>query len=93
GAFDLRFLTPYRELIEPHVHSQGLDLSWVYGLMRQESRFVIPARSSAGAQGLMQVMPATARWTAKKVGLAYSPDLMHDRDFNLRIGTSYLKLV
>jgi len=38
-------------------------------------------------------MPATARWTAKKLGLAYSPQTITDRDVNLRLGTGYLKLV
>ena len=41
----------------------------------------------------MQIMPATARWTAKKIGLPYSTDLITDRDVNLRLGMSYLKLV
>jgi soluble lytic murein transglycosylase len=51
------------------------------------------AKSGAGAAGLMQIMPATAKWTAKKIGLGYSPELLNDRDANLKIGTSYLKLV
>jgi soluble lytic murein transglycosylase len=41
----------------------------------------------------MQLMPATARWTAKKIGLDYTHDLITDRDTNRRLGTSYLKLV
>jgi soluble lytic murein transglycosylase len=51
------------------------------------------ARSGVGASGLMQIMPATARWTAKKIGLPYTPDLIADRDVNLRLGTAYLKFV
>jgi soluble lytic murein transglycosylase len=51
------------------------------------------ARSSVGASGLMQLMPSTARWTAKKIGLPFTPDLIVDRDVNLRLGTAYLKLV
>ena len=51
------------------------------------------ARSGVGASGLMQLMPATARWTAKKIGLPYTPDLITDRDTNIKLGTSYLKLV
>ena len=41
----------------------------------------------------MQVMPETARWTAKKIGLPYTPDLIADRDTNLKLGTAFLKLV
>lgn len=92
--FELRFLTPYRDVVEPQVHAQGLDLSWVYGLMRQESRFIAPARSSAGAQGLMQVMPATGRWVAGKIGLdGYHPRMLRDPDTNVLLGTSYMRLI
>jgi soluble lytic murein transglycosylase len=66
----------------------------VYGLMRQESRFAISAKSDAGATGLMQVMPATARWVAQKLGMKrYRKELIHQLDTNLRIGTYYMKSV
>jgi soluble lytic murein transglycosylase len=66
----------------------------VYGLIRQESRFIMDARSGVGASGLMQVMPATARWTAKKIGLVnFTADQINDRETNIAIGTGYLKLV
>jgi soluble lytic murein transglycosylase len=72
----------------------GLDPAYVYGLIRQESRFITDARSHVGASGLMQVMPATAKWTAKKIGLAnFQPQHITDRDTNIAIGTGYLKLV
>lgn len=94
GHFDLRFLTPYRPLIEPQARSQGLELGWVYGLMRQESRFVVPARSSSGAQGLMQVMPATGKWVAGKIGLSgYHQGRLSDPDTNVLLGTSYMRLI
>lgn len=88
-----RFPTPYRSELLAQAREIGLDPAYVYGLIRQESRFVSDARSHVGASGLMQVMPGTARWTAKKVGIDYRPELLTDRDFNLRIGTRYLKLV
>lgn len=92
--FSLRFLTPYRDFIEPEVRAQGLDLSWIYGLMRQESRFTVPARSSAGAQGLMQVMPATGKWVANKIGLlGYDPGQLSDPRINVLLGTSYMRLI
>ena len=72
----------------------GLDPAYVYGLIRQESRFIMDARSHVGASGLMQVMPATARWTARKIGFPnFAVDQLNNRDTNIAIGTGYLKLV
>ena len=88
-----RFPTPFRKDVLARSRDIGLDPAYVYGLIRQESRFIMDARSGAGASGLMQIMPATAKWTAKKIGLDYSPDLLIDRETNLKLGTSYLKLV
>ena len=89
-----RFPMPLRTDVLAKAKAINLDPAYVYGLIRQESRFVMDARSSVGASGLMQVMPATARWTAKKIGLAdFRPEQLAERDTNLRIGTAYLKLV
>ncbi len=88
-----RFPMPFRDQVLARSRDIGLDPAYVYGLIRQESRFVMDARSGVGASGLMQIMPATAKWTAKKIGVDYSPDLLSNRDFNIRLGTSYLKLV
>ena len=92
--YSLRYLAPFSEQVRPAARSQALDDAWVYGLMRQESRFVTSAKSSAGASGLMQLMPATARWVAKKIGLKnYQHGQVNDVDTNLLLGTSYLRLV
>ena len=88
-----RFPMPFRKDVVLKASEIGLDPAYVYGLIRQESRFIMDARSTVGASGLMQLMPATARWTAKKIGLNYTQDLITDRDTNLKLGTSYLKLV
>jgi len=88
-----RFPMPFRNEVLARSRDIGLDPAYVYGLIRQESRFVMDARSGVGASGLMQIMPATAKWTAKKIGIDYSPELLTDRDANIRLGTSYLKLV
>ena len=87
-----RFPTPFRREVIARAREIGLDPAYVYGLIRQESRFIMDARSSVGASGLMQIMPATARWTAKRIGLDYTPELIADRDTNIKLGTSYLKL-
>ena len=92
--FAIRFLTPFRDIIEPHAQRQHLDLAWIYGLMRQESRFNIPARSHAGAQGLMQVMPATGQWVAQRLGVpGYHPRMLNDPDTNVMLGTGYMRLI
>jgi soluble lytic murein transglycosylase len=62
--------------------------------MRQESRFATSAKSETGAAGLMQIMPSTARWVARKLGLkSYRTALIHQLDTNFRIGTYYMKSV
>jgi soluble lytic murein transglycosylase len=91
--FEQRFPMPFREAVVKRAQGINLDPAYVYGLIRQESRFVMEARSGVGASGLMQVMPATARWTAKKIGLeGFTADQINDRDTNITIGTAYLKL-
>lgn len=92
--FALRYPTPYRETMEAYVRDNQLDEAWVYGLIRQESRFVSIARSGVGAAGLMQVMPATAKWIAKRMGFGdYHPALIHRVETNLQLGTYYLRHV
>jgi len=89
-----RFPTPLRDTVLRKAKAVGLDPAYVYGLIRQESRFVTDARSGVGASGLMQVMPATARWTAKKIGLtSFAVEQLNDHEVNVAIGTGYLKLV
>jgi soluble lytic murein transglycosylase len=92
--FDQRYPMPLRETVVRRAGDIRLDPAYVYGLIRQESRFIMDARSHVGASGLMQVMPATAKWTAKKIGLtSFTPDQITDREVNVAIGTGYLKLV
>lgn len=92
--FGLRYLAPFRDWVVPEAEAQALDIAWVYGLMRQESRFVVSANSAVGAKGLMQVMPATAKWVAKKIRLVdYHPGRAAEMGTNVRLGTSYLKMV
>ncbi len=92
--FEQRFPMPHKDAVLARSRQINLDPAYVYGLIRQESRFITDARSHVGASGLMQVMPATAKWTAKKIGLTqFTADQINDRDTNIAIGTSYLKLV
>ena len=92
--YSLRFLAPYGEQVRPAARNQSLDDAWVYGLMRQESRFVTSAKSNVGASGLMQLMPATAKWVAKKIGLRdYNHGQVNETETNVLLGTSYMRLV
>jgi soluble lytic murein transglycosylase len=66
----------------------------VFGLVRQESRFISEARSAAGAAGLMQVMPGTARFVAAKIGMrGYRPKNVTEVKTNIAMGTGYMKMV
>jgi len=95
GEIDVaqRYPTPYKEEIAERARELGLDAPYVMGLIRQETRFMASLRSYVGASGLMQLMPATAKWTAKKYGVAYTPDMITDPSTNLKLGTGYLRHV
>jgi soluble lytic murein transglycosylase len=89
-----RYPMPFRDDVLARTREINLDAAYVYGLMRQESRFITDARSNVGASGLMQVMPRTAKWTAKKLGLKnFQTEQLNQRDVNIAIGTGYMKLV
>jgi soluble lytic murein transglycosylase len=92
--FGLRYIAPYRDVLKARAEELDLDEAWVYGVIRQESRFVADARSHAGARGLMQLMPATARWVARKLGLKnWRWSRVTDIDMNVDLGTYYLRYV
>lgn len=88
-----RFPTPFRDTVVGQAEGAGIDPALVYGLIRQESRFVLDARSHVGASGLMQLMPETARWTARKVGVPLRAGQVNDLETNLKLGAAYLRLV
>lgn len=88
---ELRFPNPLPELFERHARTQSIDPAWALAIARQESAFWMQARSHAGALGLMQLMPATARATAKRHAIPLpSLSQLADPDTNIRLGTAYL---
>jgi len=92
--FTQRFPSPFREAMVQYSAPLGLDENWIYGLIRQESRFIMDARSSVGASGLMQLMPATARYVARKMNVPnFTPARVNELEMNLQLGTGYLKMV
>lgn len=92
--FSLRFPAPYRNVLRPYARERELDEAWIYGLIRQESRFIQVARSSVGASGLMQLMPATAQWVAGRMGMRnFRASQINDINTNVQFGTYYLRYV
>jgi soluble lytic murein transglycosylase len=92
--FSLRYPTPYQTEIDEAARRYGLDPAFVYGLVRQESRFVFDIVSAAGAVGLMQLMTPTARWVAKQSGRSDPRALkLDDPAVNIELGAYYLRYV
>jgi soluble lytic murein transglycosylase len=91
---ELRFPILYRQMVEMNADQNGIDPGWMYGVLRQESAFMADARSSAGALGLMQLMPQTGRQTARRINLNIDGNsAILKVENNLRLGASYLKQV
>lgn len=92
--YSLRYIAPFSDQVRPKAQQLAIDDGWVYGLMRQESRFIMNAKSTVGAKGLMQLMPATAKWVAKKINMTdFKPAKVNDIDTNVTLGTHYMKIV
>jgi soluble lytic murein transglycosylase len=91
--FTARYLTPFRDVLSQQARARKLEEHWVFGVVRQESRFIADAKSSAGASGLMQLMPATARWVARQMGMKLSASRVREPATNAALGTFYLKHV
>src|SRR5208282_208679 len=86
-----RYPLPYPELMTATCEPLAMDPAWIYGLIRQESRFMEDIKSNAGAIGLMQLMPTTARYVARRIGFEqYRNDRIAEVGVNLRLGTEYL---
>ncbi|WP_416232912.1 transglycosylase SLT domain-containing protein [Castellaniella sp.] len=92
--FSQRFIAPFEGRVAEKARQIDLDPAWVYGLIRQESRFIMDARSWVGASGLMQLMPATAKYVARKIGMKdFHPGQVNDFDTNTVLGTNYMNMV
>lgn len=89
----LYYPTDFGEIIEENAGRNGLDRDLIRAMIRQESAFDPNARSWAGARGLMQLMPATGREIAKRLGLRYENERLADPAFSIRLGTSYYRQV
>ncbi len=90
--FVLQYPTPYKSLVRRESKRNNISEFWIYGIMRQESLFIRDIRSRAGAIGLMQLLPSTARIEARQLKLKTPrrSDL-HDPSLNIRLGSSYFR--
>jgi soluble lytic murein transglycosylase len=92
--FTMRYPAPYGAVFAEQSRVRNLEAPWVLGLVRQESRFIADAKSPAGAKGLMQLLPSTARWVAQKIGMkGYHPSRVSQPRVNVALGTFYLRHV
>jgi soluble lytic murein transglycosylase len=88
----LRFPIVFKDEMSKYSGMRNLDLGWLYALTRAESAFMTDARSPSGALGLMQVMPATGRQTAKAINFrTYRNSYLLEPEKNITIGSAYLK--
>lgn len=91
---DIRFPMAHRDTLVREAKVRGLHSSWLFAITRQESAFMDDARSGVGASGLMQLMPATAKETARKFSIPLaSPRQVLDPDKNIQLGAAYLSQV
>ncbi len=94
GEYDdlsIRYPLPFKKSFEASSSQASISSTWAYGIARSESLFMRDVRSSAGAIGLMQLMPATGRDVAKEIKLPYSGlATLVDPESNIRLGTTYL---
>ncbi len=91
GAWELRFPLTHSDTLKREALQHELPATWAFAITRQESMFITDAKSSAGALGLMQLMPATAKQTAHKHRIRYtgSHDLIQPNQ-NIRLGVAHL---
>ena len=91
---EIRFPMAHRSNFVTEAKNRGLQSSWMFAVTRQESAFRIPAKSHVGAMGLMQLMPATAKETAQRYGIALdNPRSAVIPSVNIQLGAAYLSQV
>ncbi|HEX4763867.1 MAG TPA: transglycosylase SLT domain-containing protein [Usitatibacter sp.] len=92
--FAQRYPVPHRDALTAAARQWNLDPALVYSIIRQESRFMPEARSRVGATGLMQLMPATAKWVARQIPVhPYNPGMLRQPETNIQMGTYYFRRV
>lgn len=88
--FAARFPTPWPSVVAQQAAAQGVDANWLYAVIRRESLFMADVGSGVGAQGLMQLMPRTAKWINRKADLGLGSFDLHDPTTSITLGSAYL---
>ncbi|CAN8139103.1 soluble lytic murein transglycosylase [uncultured Thiomicrorhabdus sp.] len=92
NQIDLRFPTPHKQPVMENAKKNDIDPAWIYGIIRRESAFNEDIRSSAGAVGLMQLMPKTAKYIGKKIGSKKtSVYALTEAKNNIQLGSAYMR--
>ena len=92
--FSQRYPVPHRDALAAAARQWDLDEAFVYSIIRQESRFQPHARSRVGAAGLMQLMPATAKWVAAQIRIhPFRSDMLLQPETNIQMGSYYFRRV
>jgi soluble lytic murein transglycosylase len=88
----LRYGTYFRELVEPAAQLNGFDPLFLFSVVRQESLFEGFVRSTAGARGLMQIIPETGADLAVRMGwpLSFDPEMLYRPNVSMKLGSYYL---
>lgn len=89
--FEIRYPVRYYEIVKRECDKYELPYDLVMSVIWTESRFDEKARSGAGAMGLMQLMPNTAKWCAEMLGVDFSTEMLTVGEYNVKLGTYYLK--
>lgn len=91
-SHNMLYPRPHERIIQQFARWFDVNEDWIYGLIRQESRFIASVSSSAGANGLMQIMPATAQWIARQLEqTTFQRNDIYQIDTNIQFGTYYLR--
>ena len=90
-VLDLRFPTPYQAVFQAHAAAQNVSSTELMAIARRESAFFPEARSSVGARGLMQIMPATGAQVARQIGQRHRTTDLYEIEHNVRLGSAYYR--
>jgi len=81
----------FKEVVIKNSNDNNIPRNLVMAVIREESRFSVNRESSAGAKGLMQLMPKTAAWIAVTREISYDPNTLSDPEVNINLGSWYIR--